>query len=162
MIDTAPAVRARCAGARIVRKEAVADWWFAGVVVLTAWWYMRASRGQSFLRDDWRVATRSLSLRDLFEPHNGHLSVVPLAIYRVLLGEYGMQTYTPERLLGSGSLLCLGVALYLLARHRAGAPLALVAAVSVLWLPTTTLTPFLANYHLALVGAVVCGRDALP
>ena len=161
MIDTAPAVRARRAGARIVRKEAVADWWFAGVVVLTAWWYMRASRGQSFLRDDWRVATRSLSLRDLFEPHNGHLSVVPLAIYRVLLGEYGMQTYTPERLLGSGSLLCLGVALYLLARHRAGAPLALVAAVSVLWLPTTTLTPFLANYHLALVGAVVCAA-AMP
>ena len=151
----------RAGRAGMVRKGAAADWLFAGVVVLTVWWYLRASRGQSFLRDDWRVATRSLSFRDLFEPHNDHLSVVPLAIYRVMLGQFGMDTYTPERLLASGSLLCLGVALFLFARSRAGAPLAVVVAVSVLWLPTTNLTPFLANYHFALVCAVVCAA-AMP
>jgi hypothetical protein len=145
----------------IVGKGAAADWLFAGVMVLTAWWYVRASRGQSFLRDDWNVATRSLSLTDLFQPYNDHLSVVPLAIYRVMLGEFGMETYTPERVLGSGSLLCLGVALFLFARSRAGAPVALVVAVSVLWLPTTNLTPFMANYHFALVCAVVCAA-AMP
>ena len=111
---------------------------FAAAVALTAWWYLRASRGISFLRDDWTVATRSLSFGDLFEPHAGHLSLVPLAIYRVMLGQFGMATYTPERLLGSTSLLCAGVALFLFARSRVGAPVALVAAVSVLWLPTTT------------------------
>ena len=161
MIDVAPAPLDRSARARTIVKRTATDWVFTGVMVLTAWWYLRASRGQSFLRDDWRVATRSLSFGDLFEPHNDHLSVVPLAIYRVMLGGFGMRTYTPERLLGSVSLLCLGVALYLFARRRAGAPVALVAAVSVLWLPTTTLTPFLANYHLALVGAVVCAA-AMP
>jgi hypothetical protein len=144
-----------------IRRVAAAEWLFAGVVAMTAWWYMRSSRGQSFLRDDWRVATRSLSLGDLFEPHNGHLSVVPLAIYRVLLGEFGLHTYTPYRVLGSTSLLCLGVALFLLARGRVGAPLALVVAVSVLWLPMMGLTPFMANYRVSLLCGVVCAA-AMP
>ena len=80
MIDLAPAPLDPTARARTFLKRTATDWVFAGVMVLTAWWYLRASRGQSFLRDDWRVATRSLSFRDLFEPHNDHLSVVPLAI----------------------------------------------------------------------------------
>lgn len=141
--------------ARILKKEAAADWLFAGVMVMTAWWYLRASRGQSFLRDDWRIVARSLSLGDLLEPLNNHLSIVPLAIYRALLGEFGMETYTPYRLLGSGSLLLLGFALFLFARSRVGAPVALVVAVSVLWLPNY-LAPILSNYHLPLVCAVVC------
>jgi hypothetical protein len=124
-----------------IRRVAAAEWLFTGVVAMTAWWYMRSSRGHSFFRDDWRVATRSLSLGDLFETHNGHLSLVPLAIYRVLLGEFGLHTYTPYRVLGSTSLLCLGVALFLLARSRVGAPFALVVAVSVLWLPMMGLRP---------------------
>lgn len=156
MTAIAPAPPDRVIRAGIVRREAAADWLFAGVMVLTAWWYLRASRGQSFLRDDWAVATRSLSFGDLIQPHNNHLSIIPLAIYRVLLGVFGMETYTPERLLGSGSLLLFGVALFLFARSRVGAPVALVVAVSVLWLPTTNLTPFLANFHFALVCAVVC------
>jgi hypothetical protein len=139
-----------------IKKDAAADWMFAGVVVVTAWWYLRVSRSQSFAFDDWSVATRPASLGDLFEPHNNHLSVVPLAIYRGLLGGFGLETFTPYRLLGISSLLALGIALFLFARSRAGAPVALVVAVSVLWLPTTSLTPFLANFHLALVCAVLC------
>ena len=163
MIDSAPARAPAVHGvpARSFTKAAAADWMFAAAVALTAWWYLRASRGISFLRDDWTVATRSLSFGDLFEPHAGHLSLVPLAIYRVMLGQFGMATYTPERLLGSTSLLCAGVALFLFARNRVGAPAALVAAVSVLWLPTTNLTPYLANFHIALVCAVLCAA-ALP
>jgi hypothetical protein len=129
---------------------------FAGFIVMTASWYLRVSSGQSFLRDDWRVATRSLSFSDLFEPYNDHLSVVPLAIHRVLLGEFGLRTYTPYRLLGITSLICLGVALFLFARSRVGAPIALIVAASVLWLPMMRLTPFLANYHIAPACAVVC------
>jgi hypothetical protein len=144
-----------------VKNPAATEWLFAGIIVLTAWWYLRVSRGQSFLRDDWRVATRSLSIGDLLEPHNGHLSIVPLAIYRVLLGEFGFETYMPYRLLGATSLLSLGIALFLFARSRVGGPLALVVAASVLWLPMMSLTPFLANYHIALVCAVVC-TTAMP
>jgi hypothetical protein len=139
-----------------VTPVAIANWVAACVLVVTAWWYLRVSRGQTFVFDDWRVAARPASFGDLFEPHNGHLSVVPLAIYRVLLAGFGMETFTPYRLLGIVSLLALGVALFLFVRSRVGAPLALVAVVSVLWLPTTTLTPFLANFHLALICAVVC------
>jgi hypothetical protein len=155
-VTTAEPLHDRAVRAGILRKEAAAGWLFAVVVVLTAWWYLRVSSGLSFLRDDWQVATRSLSFGDLFEPYNGHLSIVPLTIYRELLSEFGFETYMPYRMLGISSLLCLGIALYLVARSRIGAPLALVVATSVLWLPTTDLTPFLANFHLALVCAVVC------
>jgi len=153
--------RTRTVQAGRIKKATAADWLFAGVIVVTAWWYLRVSRSQSFVFDDWSVAVRPTSLGDLVEPHNGHLSLVPLAIYHTLLGEFGLETYTPYRLLGITSLLCLGIALYLLARSRVGAPIALVVTVSVLWLPTTTLTPFLANFHLALVCAVVCAA-AMP
>jgi hypothetical protein len=155
-VTTAERERVRSVQARRINKEAAADWLFAGVIVVTAWWYLRVSRGQSFVFDDWALAVRPTSLGDLLEPHNGHLSIVPLAIYHTLLGEFGLETYTPYRLLGISSLLCLGIALYLLARSRVGGPIALVVTVSVLWLPTTTLTPFLVNFHLALVCAVVC------
>jgi hypothetical protein len=144
-----------------ITSATAADWLFVGIVAMTAWWYLRVSHDQSFLRDDWRVATRSLSLGDLLEPHNGHLSIVPLGIYRILLGEFGFETYMPYRLLAVSSLLCLGIALFLLARRQIGAPLALIVAVSVLWLPIMNLTPFLANYHIALVCGVVCAA-ALP
>jgi hypothetical protein len=156
LVITAEREHDRAGQVGTIKKEAAADWLFAGVIVTTAWWYLWVSRTQSFVRDDLQVPTRSLSFSDLFEPYNGHLSVVPLAIYRTLLGEFGLQTYTPYRLLGISSLLCLGIALFLLARSRVGAPVALVVAVSVLWLPTMKLTPFLANFHLALVCAVVC------
>jgi hypothetical protein len=141
------------------RKAAAADCLAIGVGVATTWWYVRVSRGHSFVFDDWLVAIRPTSFGDLFEPHNGHLSVVPLAIYRGLLGTFGFETFTPYRLLGISSLLTLGVALFALARNRVGAPLALVVAVSVLWLPTTTLTPFMANFHIALVCAVLCAAS---
>jgi hypothetical protein len=144
-----------------IKTFPVADWLAAGVIVVTAWWYVRVSRGQTFVFDDWNVAVRPGSLSDLLEPHNGHLSVVPLAIYRVLLGTFGLETFTPYRLLAISSLLALGIALFLFTRSRVGTPIALTVAVSVLWLPTTSLTPFLANFHLALVCAVVCAA-AMP
>ena len=156
LVITAEREHDRAGQVGAIRKEAAADWLFAGVIVMTVWWYLRVSQSVSFLRDDWQVPTRSLSFGDLFEPYNGQLSVVPLAIYRTLLGEFGLETYSPYRLLGITSLLCLGIALFLLARSRVGAPVALVVAVSVLWLPTTELRPFLANFHIALVCAVVC------
>jgi hypothetical protein len=145
--------------AGIVTRDAAADWLAVGVGVVTTWWYVRVSRGHSFAFDDWQVAVRPTSVGDLFEPYNGHLSVVPLAIYRGLLGTFGLETFMPYRLLGISSLLALGVALFVFARSRVGAPLGLVVAVSVLWLPTTTLTPFLANFHLALVCAVLCASS---
>jgi hypothetical protein len=49
---------------RVPAEAVLAEWLFVGVIVVTAWWYLRVSRGQ-FLRDDWRVATRSLSFSDL-------------------------------------------------------------------------------------------------
>jgi hypothetical protein len=76
-------------------------------------------------------------------------------------GSWSLHTYTPYRVLGSTSLLCLGVALFLLARGRVGAPLALVVAVSVLWLPMMGLTPFMANYRVSLLCGVVCAA-AMP
>ncbi len=130
---------------------------FACLAIATAVWYFHLSRGQSFHHDDWQIVQRyDDGLASLFRPHNGHLSLIPLFLYRLLFGLVGLRTYTPFRALGLMCLVAMAAAVYCLARARVGAVLALVAGIGVLWLPGTRQFPFLLNFYIPLTAAVVC------
>ena len=130
---------------------------FACLAIATAVWYFHLSRGQSFHHDDWQIVQRyDDGLASLFRPHNGHLSLLPLLLYRLLFGLVGLRTYTPFRALGLMCLVAMAAAVYCLARARVGAVLALVAGIGVLWLPGTRQFPFLLNFYIPLTAAVVC------
>jgi hypothetical protein len=144
------------------RVSLLCDALFALATAATAsWWFWRLSRGFFFAYDDWSVAARPRTFSDLFHPHNQHLSVVPLLVYRGMLSVFGLESYAPFRLLGVLGIVALASALYLLARTRLGAVPALAIGMCALWLPSTSLTPFLFNYTVPLALAALCCR-ALP
>src|SRR5215467_1900822 len=66
----------------------------AGLVALLAWaaW---CGRGVWFFIDEWKVITRYHN-GDWLEPFNGHLSLVPIATYRILLATVGYN-FAPYR-----------------------------------------------------------------
>ncbi len=57
------------------------------------------TRGTSFWADEWTwIATRRANKIDAFlAPYNGHLSLVPVAIYRLMFAVFGIGSYAPYR-----------------------------------------------------------------
>jgi hypothetical protein len=94
------------------------------------------TRGSYFLIDEWIwiVERRDSSVATFLEPHNQHLSLVPLAIYRALFETVGLDHYWPYRVvLVIGHLTC-ALVLFIYARSRVGPVLGVAAAVAILFL----------------------------
>ena len=90
----------------------------------------QSGHDQIFWYDEWAflLGRRGGDLATYLEPHNEHLSLVPIAIYKLLLGATGMDGYGPYRLtLVVLDLLC-ALLLFVYAERRVGGWLALGAA----------------------------------
>ncbi len=107
----------------------------AALLVLTAALMLYLTRGLTFNLDEWKVVTerRGPGAPSLLEPHNEHLSVLLLAIYVALLQLAGLDAYAVLMLPLIALQLALGVLLFVVARRRVGAGVALgVAALALL------------------------------
>jgi hypothetical protein len=137
-------------------RHLVVDGVFVALTLATmVCWYFW-TRSLTFLTDDWGMIDRGRSFVDLFRPFNGHLSVVPIAVWRASYHLFGLRTYTPLVLVGIVSLTLVGVSLFLEARARVGSAVALVAGTIVLWYPALTIAPQTFNHYLALAAGVLC------
>jgi hypothetical protein len=126
-----------------VAREPVAArarWAFPSALVLvllaTAAWLMYETRGTTLWFDEWQWALeyRDNGLDGFIAPHNGHPTLVPVAIYKLLFATVGIEHSAPYRAVGiAGHLLCV-VVLYVYAAKRAGTGPALVAATVILFL----------------------------
>ena len=114
------------------------------------------TRGTFFWADDWPMALRGRTPGDFLEPYNGHLSIVPIAVWRASYAVFGFGTYVPLRLVGLLSLVGISVAIFVVFRTRTGPLVAGVAATSILWYRGTSLEAVAFNHYLVLVAAVVC------
>ena len=124
---------ARLRGVRSPERLAVVA--FACVAVLAAAWILREGRGLTFFYDEWNwVLERRHGFDGLFEPHEGHLVVVPLLVFKALFAVVGVEPYWPYRLLAVlAHVLCAGL-LFALVRRRLGDWLGLAAATVLLLL----------------------------
>lgn len=118
------------------------------------------TRGFSFFGDDWDfVAQRhGLSLDTLLLPHNPHLSLVPVVIYKVLLNVFGGSSFLPFRLLDVFDLLLLAGVVAFVGRRRWGPWLGLIPAVLLVTLGqagTSTLWSFQCGYAIATGAGVI-------
>ncbi len=95
-------------------------------------------RGQSLRGDEWGYATRLLdqSLWDavVHPPPGKYLIAAPLAYYDLMFHTVGISHYVPYRLVGIALGAAVAILLFLYARRRVGDPLAIPAAVLVLFL----------------------------
>jgi hypothetical protein len=94
------------------------------------------TRGSSFLADDWTwiETRRGNSLHTFLAPYNGHLSLVPIAIYRLMFAVFGIGDFAPYRVLLLVAASATGVVIFEYARHRVGEFRALLVATLVLFL----------------------------
>ena len=98
--------------------------------------YYVAGRGTSFFFDEWTfiLQRRANDVDAFLSPHNGHLSLVPVATYKVLWSTVGLRHYGPYRLVDIALHLTCVSLLFVLVRRRVGAPAGFLAATSLLLL----------------------------
>jgi hypothetical protein len=142
------------------RPEA-ADVAFAAVLLATFAFYVYETRTTYFYADEWLLADRGRSLGDFLQPYNGHLSIVYIAVFRVLFQLFHLKHHLPFRLVGIASLCAVPLALHLTARRRIGAGAAGVLAVAVLWFRGVQLEAGALNHWLALAATVVVAAALL-
>lgn len=97
---------------------------------------LHLTRGTSFWADEWTwIATRRGNTVGAFlAPYNGHLSLVPVAVYRLMFAIFGIGSYTPYRAVVIALSLVVAVLVFVYARARTGELVALLLAVLMLFL----------------------------
>lgn len=118
------------------------------------------TRGSSFSVDDWTwVDTRrGNSLHAFLAPYNGHLSLVPIAIYRVMFAVFGLGDFVPYRVLLLVVASATAVVIYEYARHRVGEFGALLVATLLLFLGpgwNDIMQPFQIAWLIAVAGGIL-------
>jgi hypothetical protein len=123
---------------------------------------MSISRHLGFYADEWSfiLGRRGWHPWVFLAPHNGHFSLVPVAIYKILFVTVGAGHSWPYRLvLVLLHLLCVGE-IYVIASRRAGRWVALVPA-GLLLLPGAAYEDLLWAFQIGFLGALAAGLGAL-
>jgi hypothetical protein len=86
--------------------------------------------GTGFAGDDWNfvLERRDWTADALLKPHNEHLSLVPVLVYKLLFATVGIGEYLPYRIVGTAFHLAVVALLFAYARPRVGPWLALACA----------------------------------
>ena len=109
---------------------------FALLLVLAGAWLMYETRGTTLWFDEWLWALeyRDNSLDGFIAPHNGHPTLVPVAIYRLLFATVGIDQSAPYRAVGIAGHLLVVALLYVYSARRAGVGVGLLAGGAILLL----------------------------
>ena len=82
---------------------------------------------------DWILRRRDPSLEVLLKPHNGHLTIIPIAVYEILLWLFGLTHYEAFRALVLTLHLATCTLAFVYLRHRVAPAVALAGAVVLLF-----------------------------
>jgi hypothetical protein len=118
-------------------------------------------RHLTFFYDEWTwiLGRRGGSLATYLDPHNGHLSLFPVIIYKILFGLVGLRHYWPYRLIDVVFDLTSAALVYVLAARRLGRWLALLPAV-LLALLGSAWQDLLWPFQIGFLGSVAAGLGA--
>ena len=150
-------------GGRPAPRPSRAGWLaLAGIVAVAFAMLLYLGRTTSFFYDewDWVLGRREWDLDALLAPHNEHLSLAPVLVFKALFSTVGTDSYVPYRVAGLVVHCGVAVLLFAYARRRVGDLLALGAAATILFLGTAwqdVLWPFQMGY----LGSLAAGIGAL-
>jgi hypothetical protein len=117
------------------------------------------TRGTTLWQDEWVWALyrRGDSAATFLDPHNQHLSLIPLAVYRLLFATAGLGDYRPYRIVVIGAHASCVVLLYVYARRRVGDAGALGASALLLFLGpawANIIWPFQIGWLISIAGGL--------
>ncbi len=124
-------------------------------VVASAGLLYHLTRGTSFWGDDWAWITtrRANTVGTFLSPYDGHLSVLPVVIYRIMFAAFGIDSYAPYRILVIVFSLIVALLAFDYARRRVPRVPAMLVAVLVLFVGPgwqDTMWAFQIGWELAL------------
>ncbi len=146
------------------RTPAGRGWEFAlaGAMVAAAALILYVGRGTGFWFDEWNwvFARRGWNADALLAPHNEHLSLLPVLVFKLGFVTVGLKSYLPYRLVALAlHLTCAGL-LYAYARPRVGAAAALACAIVLLFLGPAW-QDILWAFQIGYLGSLAAGLGAL-
>jgi hypothetical protein len=130
------------------------------VAVVSAAFIYHQTRGSSFSPDDlaWISTRRGDNVGTFLAPYNGHLSLIPIAIYRVMFAVEGIGSFAPYRVLLAVVATLAGLVFFEYAHHRVGAFCALLLTTLLLFLGpgwNDIMQPFQIGWLIAVGGGVL-------
>ena len=123
-------------GRALFGREALAWAALGALLLVAAAFLLHESRGTTFWVDEWNwIQDRRGSGVDTFlEPHNEHLSLIPVVLYKLLFAAVGLEDYAPYRMMVIAAHLGCAVLVFVYVRRRAGSPAGLCVAAILLFL----------------------------
>jgi hypothetical protein len=116
----------------------------------------------TFYADDWSflIDRRGFSVSVFFDPHNDHIAIIPVAIYKALLGLFGMESAMPFAIVSTLVFLLSTVLLFVYMRRRAGDWAALLGSILILFLGASWVD-LLWSFQIGFSGSIAAGLGAL-
>jgi hypothetical protein len=116
----------------------------------------------TFLGDDWKflLERRGFSARVFLDPHNQHLVLAPVSIYKALLAVFGMSSAMPFQVVSTLVFLLSAVLLFVYLRRRMGVWPALLGSILILFLGAAW-SDLLWAFQIGFSGSVAAGLGAL-
>ena len=101
-----------------------------------------------------------MSATVFLDPHNNHIVILPVSIYKALLKVFGMSSALPFQIASTGIFLLSNFALFIYLRRRVGDVLALLGTTMVLFLGAAWID-LLWSFQVSLSGSIATGLAAL-
>jgi hypothetical protein len=116
----------------------------------------------TFLLDDWEflLYRPGFTAHSILTPHNEHISIAPILIYKALVATVGMSSALPFRVVSTAVFLAGCVILFFYLRPRLGQWLALLATALILFLGAAW-EDLLWSFQIGFMGSITCGLGAL-
>jgi hypothetical protein len=167
-LDTANSNQSAWPEARSVGEyeSSIPRWGFIAVAVAlfiaAAMVVFQAGRDTTFYWDEWDFIQKSRTggWDTLLAPHNGHLSIIPILIYRAFFDVVGLRSYLPYRLVLIALHLMCCLLFYVLAVKRTGTVLALILTSMLLFLGNAW-QDLLAPFQMSFLISIAAGLLAL-
>jgi hypothetical protein len=122
----------------LARLEPTATAWgaLALLLLVAGAFILYETRGTTFWVDEWAwvLHRRGNDLDTFLKPHNEHLSLIPVAIYKLMFATVGLEHYAPYRLLVIAAHLGSALLVFVYASRRVGNVAALCATALLLFL----------------------------
>ncbi len=159
-----PRVRSFPANAmsRITSRAGPGAWPLVIACAAAAVLLLALTSGLTFFNDEWDVILNrpGWSPHSLLRPHNEHIYLGPVLIYKVLLATLGLRSQAPYEVVNILLVLCVAVLMFVYTRRRLGPWLALLAACVLLFLGSAQ-EDLVWPGGISFVGALAGGLGAL-
>jgi len=131
-------------------------------MVASTWLILDLNAPLTFLADEWDplLNRRGWGFDQIFAPFNGHPTMVPILIYKVVQELFGMDSARPVQIIHAVGLLIMNGLLFVYLRRRVGDWAALIGTVMILFLGAA-FEILIFSFTINFTGAIAAGIGAL-